>query len=156
MVRKTAKRQRTLRATSGVLGCGGELVVISRRAHRSKRAGVLACAFAYLFVLQATLAATLNAWLPHNPSLQSSEICHAVPGNGDPNVDSSIDVGHVKAAGRCSLCLVPGFGLFMPQLPVAVAVRAALGVAYEQREPARIELAKLSSPHRARAPPRYV
>lgn len=130
--------------------------MIAKYAHRSKRAGLLACTFAYCFVLQAMLAATLNAWLPHHPSLQLTEICHIVPGGGESDVNNGIDVGHVKAAGRCSLCLVPGFGLFLPEVPVAVAVRAALGIAYEPRGPARIELAKLSSPHRARAPPRYV
>lgn len=126
----------------------------AKHPHRRALTGTLACAVAYLFVLQATLAATLIAAMPPFGSpLPWSELC--LTQQADPHLDagSGVDPEHVKAASRCSLCLIPALGLLLPSSPTAVLVRALLGVGYEQPRPASITLADAPSSHRARAPP---
>lgn len=131
---------------------GYGVVSTTRRAHRKTLTGIAACAIAYVFVLQATLAATLNAWLP--PGLPtSSEICLSLPGEHTGG-DNRIDADHVKAASRCSLCLVPGFGLLTPPpSPGAIVIRTALGITFEPHPLDRVVVTEAPSPHRARAPP---
>jgi hypothetical protein len=116
---------------------------------------MLACAIAYVFVLQATLAATLGAALPPGAAQPFAELCLSQPADPHPAADG-IDAEHVKAASRCSLCLIPAFGVLVSPTPNLVAVRAALEIAYEPRPPARIALADIASPHRARAPPAII
>jgi hypothetical protein len=127
--------------------------VIASHSHRKTLTGVLACAIAYVFVLQATLAATLSASLPPATALTLGELC--LSGSADAHIDNGngVDAEHVKAASRCSLCLVPGFGLAPSPTPAVVVVRTALGIAFEPSAPARIFVADAPSPHRARAPP---
>jgi len=83
----------------------------ARHSHHRTLTGIFACAVAYLFVLQATLAATLSAAMPPVGSpLPWSELC--LTQQADPNADagSGVDAEHVKAASRCSLCLIPALG----------------------------------------------
>lgn len=125
----------------------------TRRAHRRRLTGIVACAIAYVFVLQATLAATLSAWLPPAGLPTTSELCLSLPGE-HPVGDNGIDANHVKAASRCSLCVVPGFGLLLPPpAPGATVVRTALGITFEPFAPERVDVTEAPSPHRARAPP---
>jgi hypothetical protein len=117
---------------------------------------MFACAIAYVFVLQATLAGILSSSLPIGSSLPSAEFCLSQPVDPHPDAGNGVDTEHVKAAGRCSLCLVPAFGLLLPPTATAVLLRAALGIAYEPLRPARIALADVPSAHRARAPPALI
>jgi hypothetical protein len=127
--------------------------VIASHSHRKSLTGILACAMAYVFVLQVTLAATLNAWQSQASFLTQGELCLSQPADPHPDANNGIDAEHVKAASRCSLCLTPAFGLLLPPTPIVVIIRTALGLAFETPAPARIDLAEAPSPHRARAPP---
>lgn len=127
--------------------------MIASHSHRKTLTGIVACAIAYVFVLQATLAATLNASLPQSPLQPFAELCLSQPTASHPDADNGVDADHVKAASRCALCLIPALGLLLPPAPAAIIVRALLGVSYEQPRPASIALAEIPSPHRARAPP---
>ncbi len=128
--------------------------MIASHSHRRTLTGIVACAIAYVFVLQATLAATLSASLPQGSLQPFGELCLSQPIGSHPDVDNGIDADHVKAASRCALCLIPALGLLQPPTPAAVVVRALLGVTYEQPRPASIALADVPSAHRARAPPK--
>ena len=121
--------------------------------HRKTLTGTLACAVAYVFVLQATLAASLNAALPPGSPLPVSELCLSQATDLHPDSGNGVDAEHVKAASRCALCLIPALGLLSPPSPTAVLVRALLGVSYEPSRRTIIALADVPSPHRARAPP---
>lgn len=127
--------------------------MIASHSHRKTLTGIVACAIAYVFVLQATLAATLHARLPQTSLQPLAELCLSQPADAHPDADNGLDANHVKAANRCALCLIPALGLLLPPAPAAVIVRALLGVTYEQPRPASIALADIPSPHRARAPP---
>jgi hypothetical protein len=123
--------------------------MFANRSHRKTLTGVLACAIAYLFFLQTTLAATLIASQPLAASLASEELCLS---HTHSDGDNGVDTEHVNAAGHCLLCLAPGFGL-LPSPPPAVVVRTALGITFEPTAPAPIIVTQAPSQHRARAPP---
>jgi hypothetical protein len=108
---------------------------------------------AYVFVLQVTLALSLNAWLPPSLSFAFGEICHAQIVNGVSDQQDDGQGSPSRAAAHCPLCLTTGLAVLAAPDAPAVILRSVLGIAFEVVASEPVRLADVHSPHLARGPP---